>query len=388
MTAVDNAASKITDTIDEVGRIASPHVNRSLTAVELQPVVEQVVADYQASTDRDISVSTLSAELTVAADDRLEMVLGELIENAIEHGEGPITISVEPTTRAVEIRIQDGGDGLPDRQSELLESGTFPEYDDPDAGFGLQVVSLLVDRYGGQITTGTEASRHHITVRLPQSPTDRRVTDRAGLSQSAIMRAGVAGLLAGVAMGGFYQVSTGAMPVIGALYGVEHAGIGWVTHLFHSVIFALLFATGCRAKRVERSVSTVAGAGLFGIGWGAVLWLVAAGVVMPLWLVAIGEPATVPTLDASGLVAHTLWGLVLGGSHRPAAVRLVFEEGSVAVDDGGGVDHVMAQQSVNQCRPVGCAFDFLALASVLRRSVADQNTADRTTQKQVGDKRL
>lgn len=312
--AVDNAATKITDTIEAVGRIASPHVDSALTTVKLHPVITEVVDDYRASTDREISLSPFERGATVAADDRLEMVLGELIDNAIEHGEGPIAVSVASARRAVEIRIEDGGDGLPDRQRELLESGTFPEYDDPDAGFGLQVVSLLVDRYGGRITTGADGGRHHVTIRLPASPTGRRVTDRIGLAQPTIMRAGVAGVFAGAVMGGLYQFSTGTMPVIGALYGVEHAGIGWITHLFHSVIFALLFATGCRTTAISQYVSTPSKAALAGVGWGGVLWLVAAGVVMPLWLLAVGEPATVPTLEASGLFAHVLWGLVLGGS--------------------------------------------------------------------------
>jgi len=314
VTAVDNAATKITDTIKEVGRIASPHVTKDLTAVTVRPVVEQVLSDYRASTDREITVEPFVDGLTVAADDRLEMVLSELIENAIEHGEGPISLSVEPTTQTVNIRIEDGGQGLPERQRELLESGTFPEYDDPNAGFGLQVVSLLVDRYGGRITTGENGSRQHVTVQLPRSPTGRSVTDRVGLPQSTIIRAGTAGLLGGIVMGGFYQVSTGAMPVIGALYGVEHAGIGWITHLFHSVIFALLFASGCRIRRIDQYMLRLPEAAVLGVSWGMVLWFVAAGVVMPLWLVAIGEPATVPTLEASGLIGHSLWGLVVSSS--------------------------------------------------------------------------
>ena len=312
--AVDNAANKITDTIEAVGRIASPNVNSDLTAVTVHPTVERVVESYRRSTDREISVEPHSDGQTVAADDRLEMILSELLENAVKHGKGPITVGIKPTARTVEIRIEDGGNGLPDRQRTLLESGEFPEYDDPGAGFGLQVVSLLVDRYGGRITTGSDDGRHYVSIQLLRSPASQGVTGRIGLSQTTIMRIGAAGLLAGVAMGGFYQVATGAMPVIGALYGVEHVGIGWVTHLFHSVVFALLFATGCRANAIGQYVSTPAGAALVGIGWGAVLWLVAAGVVMPLWLLAIGEPATLPTLAVSGLLAHTLWGVVLGGS--------------------------------------------------------------------------
>jgi len=73
------------------------------------------------------------------------------------------------------------------------------------------------------------------------------------------------------------------MPVVGALYGVSHVGVGWVTHLFHSIIFGLLFAAGCRVVDIERYISSVSKVALVGLGWGVVLWFVAAGFVMPAW---------------------------------------------------------------------------------------------------------
>jgi len=105
------------------------------------------------------------------------------------------------------------------------------------------------------------------------------------------------------------------MPVVGALYGVSHVGVGWVTHLFHSIIFGLLFAAGCRVVDIERYISSVSKVALVGLGWGVVLWFVAAGFVMPAWLVAIGEPATLPTLELGRLIAHSLWGVTLGVSY-------------------------------------------------------------------------
>lgn len=81
-------------------------------------------------------------------------------------------------------------------------------------------------------------------------------------------------------MGWVYWIANGGLPVIGALYGVETAAIGWITHLFHSIVFALLF--------------------------------VAAGLFMPVWLRAVGIPATLPNLPSIGLVGHGIWGITLG----------------------------------------------------------------------------
>jgi hypothetical protein len=65
------------------------------------------------------------------------------------------------------------------------------------------------------------------------------------------------------------------LPVIGSLYGVGSPLAGWVSHLFHSVVFGLLYA---------------------------------AGVVMPLWLQFVGIEATVPNTTLPGIVSHIVWG--------------------------------------------------------------------------------
>jgi hypothetical protein len=131
----------------------------------------------------------------------------------------------------------------------------------------------------------------------------------------AIGRAATAGLVSGVVMGAFLQLSADSLPVIGALYSVGNPGIGWLTHLFHSVIFALLFATGYQYTDRGASLSPRLRASLFGLGWGAVLWFIAAGFVMPAWLSILGQPATLPNLTPIGLLAHLLWGLTLGVSY-------------------------------------------------------------------------
>lgn len=357
--AITNAADRITETIEAVGRIATPNEGRDLTDIAVGPVLETVVDAHRAADPEcRIVLDDVDERLTVIADGRLEAVFDELLENARTHGGGPIRIDVEPTTQAVVVTVADSGSGLDAANRAVLEAGEFPEYDDPGAGFGLQVVSLLVGRYGGRITTSggvadgervgsegdddgaaadeataaeptadidADGTRHEISVWLPRYDTDIAVADRLGLRAPALTRALTAGLFAGLLMGGFYQATTGTMSVIGSLYGVSHAGIGWLTHLFHSTVFALLFAAGCTAIDIRRYASTLPQAAGVGLAWGVILWFVAAGFVMPAWLVAIGEPASLPTLDLVGLLAHALWGVALGVSDAVLADRGVTE---------------------------------------------------------------
>ena len=383
--AITIAADRITVTVEAVGQIATPNEERDLTDVAVGGVLETVVEAHRAADPEcRIVLDDVDERLTVIADGRLEAVFDELLENARTHGGGPIRIDVEPTTQAVVVTVADSGPGLDAANRAVLEAGEFPEYDDPGAGFGLQVVSLLVGRYGGRITTsggtaaemaggatadtgtaagdevtgdavtsdegddeatdvqadeattgdgtpaelvadGNAETRHEISVWLPRYDTDIAVADRIGLRAPAVTRAVTAGLVAGLLMGGFYQATTGTMSVIGSLYGISHAGIGWLTHLFHSTVFALLFAAGCTAIDVRRYASTLPQAGAVGLAWGVVLWFVAAGFVMPAWLVAIGAPASLPTLDLVGLLAHAIWGVALGVSDAVLADRGVIE---------------------------------------------------------------
>jgi len=111
-------------------------------------------------------------------------------------------------------------------------------------------------------------------------------------------------------MGLVMQFVAGQMAVIGSLYGVGNVAVGWVTHQYHSIFFALLFVAATAPwVRDTDSRRLVA----LGAGYGAALWLVAAGLVMPLWLRAIGVPAPLPNLGLSSLLNHLLWGTVFGG---------------------------------------------------------------------------
>lgn len=319
VSAIDDAAGTIKRTITEVGRIASPNEDSEITTVPLATTLTAAIDDLREGyPDRAIQVDSAPDGLTVAADDRLDIVITELVENAIRYGGDAVRVAIESTAESVAISVVDNGPGLPPAQRELLTMGEFPEYDDPGAGFGLQAVSLLVERYGGRITTaGGEGSDepHRITVRLPREPLSGSVTETAGISVMAIGRAATAGLVSGVVMGAFLQLTADSLPVIGALYSVGNPGIGWLTHLFHSVIFALLFATGYQYTDRWLSLSPRLRASLVGVGWGAVLWFVAAGFVMPVWLSILGQPTTLPNLTPIGLLAHLLWGLTLGVSY-------------------------------------------------------------------------
>lgn len=133
------------------------------------------------------------------------------------------------------------------------------------------------------------------------------------------------GLLAGAVMGVLLQ--TMMTPVIEnaipALYGLSGAAAGWGLHLFHSVVFGLVYAAVAATDPLRGYADGVtSGAGL-GVAYGVAIWVVAAGIVMPIWLGAVGFPEAppLPNFDPMSLVGHVVFGLVLGAAYPLVLAR-------------------------------------------------------------------
>jgi len=314
--AIRSGAARIESTINGVGTIADDRAGDSVSlAAAVGTAVDSL--DGGAAFDRDVSIGVGVADggdgdsVSVEADDRLPVVFERLIEHAVDvRGAERVRIETATERHAASVTMVDDGSRPSDRQRDVLERGSFPEYDDPTNGFELQAASLLVGEYDGSIRVDP-GDETRVAVRLPRTSDDAAAA-AVGVGFPALRRAVVAGVGAGVVMGGLYWVESGTLPVIGALYGAESAAIGWITHLFHSVVFALLFVAGVSRSGLGARVRRPLRASAAGLALGVVLWLVAAGVVMPLWLRAVGVPATLPNLPRIGLLGHALWGATLG----------------------------------------------------------------------------
>lgn len=147
------------------------------------------------------------------------------------------------------------------------------------------------------------------------------------------LRAGaLAGLAGGIVFGVMMQMMQapapdgGEMPMMAMVAGVVRSDsllVGWLYHLFNSVIIGALF--GLLLGGSVRGL----GSGLaLGAAWGLVWWVLGGLVLMPLLLgmpafAALREPAMRPVAWGS-LLGHLLFGLILGGIyvrlHAPSMV--------------------------------------------------------------------
>ncbi|TSD14041.1 histidine kinase [Haloglomus irregulare] len=341
----------IADTVDEVTyltRSAKRATGRETTDLgsSLRNSIETIEDRYP---DATIAVDALPDELPVRANGRLERVFTHLLENAVSHtaAETPtVSVGVDVTASGVEISVHDTGPGLPEPQQTLLETGEITEFDDPNDGYGLNVVRLLVESFGGTIETDVTDDGTSIAVRLARgepnsSGIESSRTRLTGLTLDGSRLAVTLGasVLAGVGYGSVAEWLGGSVAAIGVFYGIANPVVGWLTHQFHSAVFAFVFA-GFVSFAPERYRNDVPAHLAIGVGWALALWVGAAGVIAPVWLRLLGQQVSIPNLSVVLLWSHLVWGASLGVltalGHRyvtPWLTRVTGREAMVETDD-------------------------------------------------------
>jgi len=137
-------------------------------------------------------------------------------------------------------------------------------------------------------------------------------------------QAGVAGgLVGGLVFGAMMSVMTPPVLEMGipAMYGIEGpaGAIGWAIHMSHGAVIALGFAAIAGLKPdVSESIGTSLGVGA---GYGLLVWVALAVIVMPIWLGAVGFGGAppLPNIGVESLVGHVVYGVVLGGVYAAVA---------------------------------------------------------------------
>jgi PAS domain S-box-containing protein len=158
----DRVTRLITELLD-VSRIESGRLEVHRQLVDVPGRARKIIAGQVACGDAEdrfrLEVRGGLPETWLDAD-KVDQILGNLVENAVRHGAGTVTIVVEPAagpaggTGAVAVSVQDQGEGIaPDLASRVFRqfwrakrrSGT---------GLGLYIVKGLVEAHGGTISVG------------------------------------------------------------------------------------------------------------------------------------------------------------------------------------------------------------------------------------------
>jgi hypothetical protein len=174
----DRVTRLITELLD-VSRIESGRMEIHRQLVSIPERVEKIVAGRVAAgepADRFRVVVTGELPETWLDADKVDQVLGNLVENAIRHGAGTVTVVVEPVDTvaaradaapgapgalrgvcpvsgpAVAVSVRDEGDGIPPELVPRVFRQFWRTKRRGGAGLGLFIVKGLIEAHGGTIT--------------------------------------------------------------------------------------------------------------------------------------------------------------------------------------------------------------------------------------------
>jgi two-component system, OmpR family, sensor kinase len=129
--------------------------------------VQELIADLgarfspiigDAGRELHVDPEAIAPDITIHADPhRIEQAVGNLVDNTLRYGDGPITLDARITDRAVEIHVSDRGTGF----SDWLLPRAFDRFSRADparqrggVGLGLAVVRMIAHAHGGNAGAG------------------------------------------------------------------------------------------------------------------------------------------------------------------------------------------------------------------------------------------
>jgi signal transduction histidine kinase len=150
---------------------------RAATAepVELAALLSEVVADWrpQAEADRRaLRLRVADGLVARVTPGRLREALGVLIDNALRHGAGVVTLSARWTgvapERMVVVEVTDGGEGVPEElAAHVFDRGISGA---SSTGVGLALARALVEADGGRLElSSARPARFAVYLRVPRT---------------------------------------------------------------------------------------------------------------------------------------------------------------------------------------------------------------------------
>ncbi|MEE1740787.1 ATP-binding protein [Streptomyces sp. BE147] len=164
---VDADAGRVTRLIAElldISRIDSGRLELRRQPVDISAAVERHVQALTANgqaPDRFLVRNRQPLPDLWADPDKVDQVLGNLLENAVRHGEGTVTIEIAPAPApanndetGTEVTVSDEGPGIPEESMGRVFTRFWRGSKRGGTGLGLYIVKGIVEAHGGTITVG------------------------------------------------------------------------------------------------------------------------------------------------------------------------------------------------------------------------------------------
>ncbi|MDN3022278.1 ATP-binding protein [Streptomyces sp. S.PB5] len=164
---VDADADRVTRLIAElldISRIDSGRLEVRRQPVDIGAAVGRHIQAYVAAgqtADRFLLRIEQPLPMLWADPDKIDQVLSNLLENAVRHGEGTVTIDITPAASPREgedvgtsVTVSDEGSGIPEESMNRVFTRFWRGSKRGGTGLGLYIVKGIVEAHGGTITVG------------------------------------------------------------------------------------------------------------------------------------------------------------------------------------------------------------------------------------------
>ncbi|MDT3436660.1 PAS domain S-box protein [Haloarcula sp. 1CSR25-25] len=145
----------------------------STDPIDVHAAVSNIVSSYREDHAGRIETALPDTSVT-AGDGRLHRVLGELIENSLEHGgdDPSVRIDVQADKRTVSITVADDGPGIPQHELDVVTGDEPITQLHHGTGLGLWLVVWVTETYGGTVDfAGGRDGGTVVTLELPRIDT-------------------------------------------------------------------------------------------------------------------------------------------------------------------------------------------------------------------------
>jgi two-component system, OmpR family, phosphate regulon sensor histidine kinase PhoR len=176
---IDATAGRLGHLVEQIldaTQLAAGQLVLELEELDLGTLVVETVDQVSIGADAERpGVEIAAGTPLVRADrDRLRQVIENLLGNALKYGNGStITIRLQPDDGSVELRISDGGIGIPANERELVfeqfhRARNVRERGISGSGLGLAISRRIVEAHGGTLgVSPDEAAGTTAVMRLP-----------------------------------------------------------------------------------------------------------------------------------------------------------------------------------------------------------------------------
>ena len=137
------------------------------TTFDVSPLLAEVASRFGPAADGRDVVVTPAPRIEVTADRRrLDQVLSNLVDNALRHGVGTVTLASAREPSVVAVTVSDeGGTALGAELFERFRQGTGSRAG--GRGLGLALVSTIVAEHGGSVTAAARDGVTEVRIELP-----------------------------------------------------------------------------------------------------------------------------------------------------------------------------------------------------------------------------